>query len=259
MKAFTITLLQASLTWEDPEANRRMFSRMMEGVGERTDLILLPEMFTTGFTMEPEKHYEEPEGATRVFLRQMAATHQAAVAGSCIIRENGRYFNRLLFAKPSGEVVHYDKRHLFRMGEEHLHYSPGSQQVTVTFRDVRIRLFICYDLRFPVWIRSRNEADLLVFVANWPASRREVWKTLLSARALENQAYVAGVNRVGEDGRQIAYAGDSRVISPRGEVMGELPENEEGGITCTLDMEALAAFREKFPVHLDADDFQIIL
>ncbi len=257
MKKFTISLLQFDLQWEDPGVNRGRVERMTAGLKGQTDLILLPEMFTTGFTMEPEKHFEEPEGPTTLFLRQLARDRQAAVAGSCIVREEGRYYNRFLFVTPGGEMYHYDKRHLFRMGEEHLHYAPGERQVTVVYRGVRIKLFVCYDLRFPVWIRSRNDADLLLFVANWPASRRRVWKTLLTARALENQTYVAGVNRVGADGREISYAGDSRVISPRGEVMGELPDNGEGVITATLDMEELRAFREKFPVHLDADEFEI--
>ncbi len=259
MKAFRVTLVQADLRWEDPEANKRHIERLTDGVKDRTDLILLPEMFTTGFTMAPESFAEAPDGATPAYMRALALRHDAAVAGSFIVGEEGRYYNTFLFVPPRGGIVRYDKRHLFRMGEEHRHYTAGRRQVTLLWRGVRIKPFVCYDLRFPVWIRSRADADLLLFVANWPAPRRHVWKTLLTARALENQAYVAGVNRVGSDGRHIAYSGDSRVISPRGEVLGEMPEKEEGIITVALDMEALEQFREKFPVHLDADDFEIRL
>jgi predicted amidohydrolase len=255
----TVSLVQADLRWQDPEANMQMFTEMTSALTGKTDLILLPEMFTTGFTMEPEKFGEAPEGSVHSYLKTLAAARRAAVAGSYIIRDEGRYYNSFLFVTPTGESFRYDKRHLFRMGEEHLHYAAGKRQVVINYKGFRIKPFVCYDLRFPVWIRSRADADLLVFVANWPASRREVWKNLLTARALENQVYVAGVNRVGIDGRDIAYAGDSRVISPRGEVAGELPENEEGVITTALDLDALKAFRAKFPVHLDADEFEIKL
>jgi predicted amidohydrolase len=223
----------------------------------KTHLILFPEMFTTGFTMTPERFGELPGGQTVAYMKKMAALRQAAIAGSYILREKDRFYNAFLFVTPEGESIRYDKRHLFRMGEEHLHYSSGDRQVVINYQGIRIKPFICYDLRFPVWIRSRADADLLLFVANWPASRRAVWKSLLTARALENQVYVAGVNRVGVDGRGITYTGDSRVISPRGEVLAELPENKEGAITYSLDMEALRTFREKFPVHRDADDFEI--
>ncbi len=257
MKNFRISLVQADMRWEDPEANRKLLDKLTIGLTGKTHLILFPEMFTTGFTMAPEGFGEPPGGPTVAYMKKMAAMRQAAVAGSYILRENDRFFNAFLFVTPEGESIRYDKRHLFRMGEEHLHYSPGNRQVVINYKGIRIKPFICYDLRFPVWIRSRADADLLLFVANWPASRREVWKSLLTARALENQVYVAGVNRVGVDGREIAYTGDSRVISPRGEVLAELPENKEGVITASLDMEALEAFRKKFPVHLDADDFEI--
>jgi len=255
---FRLTLLQYDLDWEDVTVNLRRWEERILAWEGRSDLILLPEMFTTGFTMDPAPHAEGPGGRVSRFLHRMARATGAAVAGSLIVREKELYYNRLLFVTPEGEEHTYDKRHLFRMGGEHLHYAPGRERVTLRWRGVRIRPFICYDLRFPVWIRSRNEADLLLFVANWPAARRGVWTTLLAARALENQTYVAGVNRTGTDGRGITYEGESRIISPRGEVLARLG-NEEGAVHAMLDMAALQAFREKFPVHLDADDYRLIL
>ncbi len=253
----TVSLIQFDIAWLQPGDNLRHLNRILRPLAGHTDLILLPEMFPTGFTMEPETWFEEPEGPVYVWLHTVAGHTGACIAGSYIVRDHGEYYNRLLYVFPDGKEVVYDKRHLFRMGEEHLHYASGHERVMIPFRNFRIKPFICYDLRFPVWIRSRNDADLLVFVANWPASRREVWKTLLKARALENQVYVAGVNRTGKDGNGIMHSGDSMVLSPKGEVLASLDTDREGVLTCVLDLQELQQFREKFPVHLDADDFTL--
>ncbi len=259
MRSFTIALVQSDLKWEDPVANRQMFREKVLSVRERIDMFLFPEMFTTGFSMEPERLYEEKEGPTSRFLRELAREAGAAIGGSYIVREEGHFFNRFLWVNPEGEEHTYDKRHLFQMGGEDRHYTPGKKRVTFQWRGVRIRPFICYDLRFPVWIRTRNDADLLLFVANWPAARSSVWTTLLKARALENQVYVAGVNRTGTDGRDISYNGHSLILSPRGGTLASLPPGEEGILVATLDLDELEEFRKKFPVHLDADDFELKL
>ena len=258
MSRLIISLVQFDIKWQQPQENLNRLAGMISPLSGHTDLILLPEMFSTGFTMEPERFYEETEGIAYTWMHKMAGRTGACMAGSYIVRENGRYFNRLLFVSPEGEESIYDKRHLFRMGDEHLFYAAGNKRIVVSCRNFRIKPFICYDLRFPVWTRSRNDADLLIFIANWPESRREVWKTLLIARAIENQVYVAGVNRVGKDGRNISYAGDSMIISPKGEVISSLEVNREGILTSVLDLHELQRFREKFPVHLDGDRFNIV-
>jgi len=257
MSTLTVSLVQFDITWQQPDDNFRRLNRVIHPLTGHTDLIILPEMFSTGFTMDPETWFEEPEGPAYVWLHTMAGRTGACIAGSYIVRDNGKYFNRLLYVFPDGREYVYDKRHLFRMGEEHLHYTPGNQRIVIPFRNFRIKPFICYDLRFPVWIRSRNDADLLIFVANWPANRRNVWNILLKARAIENQMYVAGVNRTGKDGRNISYSGDSAVISPKGEILASLETGREGVLTCSIDLNELQRFREKFPVHLDADDFTL--
>ena len=257
MSRLIVSLVQFDIRWQQPQDNLDRLAEMINPLSGHTDLILLPEMFTTGFTMEPEMFYEEAEGTVYTWMHKLAGKTGTCMAGRYIVRENGRYFNRLLYVSPEGEESIYDKRHLFRMGDEHLHYAAGHKRIVFSCRNFRIKPFICYDLRFPVWTRSRNDADLLIFIANWPESRREVWKTLLKARAIENQVYVAGVNRVGKDGRNISYAGDSMIISPKGEVISSLETNREGILTSVLDLHGLQRFREKFPVHLDADRFNI--
>jgi omega-amidase len=207
---------------------------------------------------------ETMEGATVAWMRDQARSLDAALFGSAIITEGGRYFNRGLFVEPSGRVTSYDKRHLFRFANENEHYAPGQMRVVVEWRGWRILLQVCFDLRFPVFSRSRNIAgrgdyDAVLYVANWPEARRYPWSQLLIARAIENQCYVAGTNRVGMDGKGMHYSGDSVVIDPRGTLIGQVEASHEGVMTVVLDQAALADFREKFPVAMDADDFELRL
>jgi predicted amidohydrolase len=190
-------------------------------------------------------------------MQKMAEEYKCSIAGSMIIGQEGRYFNRLIWMQANGALQFYDKRHLFRMGDEERYYSPGGSLITVQQGPFRIRPLICYDLRFPVWSRNTRDYDILVYVANWPAPRRDVWISLLKARAIENQAYVIGVNRMGKDGMGISYKGDSLVYGPKGNVMGELPPDKAGILLVSLSLDELKAFREKFPVWKDADSFRI--
>jgi len=249
-----VTMIQADLAWQDPIANRRELAAHLRGLAGHTDLIVLPEMFTTGFSMDAAALAEPMDGATIGWLREEAAAVGCAITGSLIVAEGGRHYNRLVWAAPDGGFAHYDKRHLFRMAHEHEHYAAGSERVTVELKGWRICPLVCYDLRFPVWSRNRDDYDVLLYVANWPSRRRTAWSTLLRARAIENVCYVVGVNRVGKDGNGASYAGDSVALDFLGQVLG----GDRGGDfveTVVLDRETLATFRRDFPVHLDADDF----
>ncbi|WP_323149145.1 amidohydrolase [Pseudomonas oryzihabitans] len=251
-----LALLQTELVWHDPTANRAHFEQLLARVGE-TDLVILPEMFTTGFSMESAALAEPADGPTAVWLREQARRIGAVVTGSLIVQdEDGRHRNRLLWATPEGELLHYDKRHLFRMAGEHEHYAPGEQRLVLTLKGWRIRPLICYDLRFPVWSRAQDDTDLLLYVANWPAPRRGHWNRLLPARAIENLCYVAAVNRIGSDGNGHPYAGDSQVLDFQGE-----PLVEAGAVAgifhTTLSAAALAGYRERFPAQRDADAFRL--
>lgn len=258
MSELVITLVQTDLRWEDPQANRQMFDRLLEGVSG-SDLIVLPEMFSTGFTMQVNEAAEPAESSeTLAWMKHKASELDAVITGSLSINSGGRYVNRMYWVTPTGEVSHYDKRHLFRMGEEANHYSAGDQRVIVELKGVRILLSVCYDLRFPVWHRNRgNEYDLLVCVANWPSSRRQVWRTLLQARALENQCYVVGVNRCGKDDNGLHHSGDSALIDYRGETLIDEPADIPFVRTGVIGLESLQRFREKFPAWKDADDFTL--
>ena len=251
-----LSIVQQPLAWQDAAANRAHFSRVLAPLAGTTDLALLPEMFTSGFTMQPEVHAEAADGATRGWMLQQAQLLDSAVGGSVAVNEQGRFFNRFMLATPHGDLYQYDKRHLFRMGGEHRHYSAGGRAQVFEWRGVRICPLVCYDLRFPVWSRRRAELeyDLLTYSANWPAVRRHAWMTLLRARAIENQAFVAGVNRVGDDGSGMAHAGDSVVVDFAGQPLAEL-DDRSGVATVSLDLAALRAWRDKFPAHLDADAF----
>lgn len=254
----TITLVQAGLHWHDPAANRAAFDALLGAHGQPTDLIVLPEMFTTGFSMDAVAQAEGMDGPTVAWLRATAARHDAVVTGSVIIREGENYHNRLLWARPDGTLAHYDKRHLFTFAGEHRTYTAGRAPLVEEWRGWRICPLICYDLRFPVW--SRNPAarpyDLLLYVANWPAVRRQPWQVLLQARALENLAYVAGVNRVGTDGLGHAYAGDSALLDMRGQYLAEAGA-AVGCFTRTLGRANLQDFRQKFPALQDGDAFAL--
>jgi len=258
MNGLRVSLIQQPLLWHEPQANRARFETLLEPLAQRTDLVVLPETFTTGFSMEVEKLGEAVGGATSDWLRRLAAKLEAAVTGSVITRDGDRSYNRLLFALPSGELRHYDKRHLFRMGREHEHFTAGRDAWSVLWRGMRVCPLVCYDLRFPVFSRRRAELDydVLVYVANWPAARAHAWRQLLRARAIENQAYVVGVNRTGPDGRGVAYVGDSAAIDFLGQVLAEA-DDRAALMTVELERAPLLAFREKFPAHLDADRFTL--
>lgn len=264
MKTLNVTLVQAALVWHDAAANRHKLETLLAPLAGRTDLIVLPEMFTTGFTMQPEFVAEDADGPTVDWMRGQAAKLGAVIAGSIATRDEGRYFNRLISMQPDGTYESYDKRHLFRMAHEHDHYTAGERLVIVDVKGWKVRPLVCYDLRFPVWSRNRlggqgvdqGGYDVLVYVANWPERRRYAWQTLIKARAIENLSYCIAVNRVGKDGNGINYTGDSAAIDYLGQPMTEASE-QEFVATVVLDRAALRAFREKFPAHLDADEFQL--
>ncbi len=211
-----VTLVQADLAWENIERNLQQFDRQLNEI-ETTDLIVLPEMFTTGFSMNPKAVAEPMDGQAVNWLLETARRHDADIVGSVAIAEDGRYFNRLIWARPDGTLIHYDKRHLFTYAGEHEHYTPGQAQQLIELKGWSIAPFICFDLRFPVWSRNRGQYDAAIYIASWPARRASHWKTLLPARAIENQSYVIGVNRIGIDGSDLSYDGDSMVIDPLGE------------------------------------------
>ncbi|WP_275545982.1 MULTISPECIES: amidohydrolase [unclassified Pseudomonas] len=251
-----LALIQTTLAWHDPVANRDHFQKLLEQA-RGADLVILPEMFSTGFSMDSAELAEAEEGPTTQWLREQAQRIDAVVCGSLIIQEaDGSYRNRLLWARPDGSLAHYDKRHLFRMAGEHKHYSAGDEQVVLELEGWRVRPLICYDLRFPVWSRDPQGTDLLLYTANWPGARRQHWNRLLPARAIENLCYVAAVNRVGEDGKGHAYTGDSQVLDFQGEALLVAGEGD-GVFRVRLSSEALAAYRERFPAHLDADAFTL--
>ena len=251
-----VTMIQADLAWQDPATNRRNLAAHFRGLAGHTDLIVLPEMFTTGFSMAASSLAETMAGATVGWLREEAAAIGCAITGSLIVEEDGRHFNRLVWATPDGDIAHYDKRHLFRMAREQEHYAAGNRRLVVELKGWRLCPLVCYDLRFPVWSRSRGDYDVLLYVANWPARRRAAWSALLRARAIENVCYVVGVNRMGKDGNGASYSGDSVALDFLGQVLGG---DRDGDFveTVVLDRESLSTFRRDFPAHLDADDFEL--
>jgi omega-amidase len=260
MNTLNVTLVQAALVWHDAAANRRKFEALLAPLAGKTDLVALPEMFTTGFTMQPEQAAEIADGPTVDWMREQAAKIGAVIAGSIATRDAGQHFNRLVCMRPDGTYESYDKRHLFRMAHEHDHYTAGTRQVIVDVKGWKVRPLVCYDLRFPVWSRNQlggaGAYDLLLYVANWPERRRYAWQTLIKARAIENLSYCVAVNCVGRDGNGINYTGDSAAIDFLGQLLTE-PSEQEFVTTVTLDLAALRAFRDKFPAHLDADEFQL--
>ena len=255
MRDLSVTLIQCELAWEQPADNRQQIGNIIAGLDKIPDLIVLPEMFTTGFSMNALANAEKPGGATEQWLRELAQRHDCALTGSIAVQAGEGVYNRMLFATPEG-VQHYDKRHLFRMAGEHKRYRAGQHRVVVTWRGWRILLQVCYDLRFPVFSRNREDYDLAVYVANWPAVRREHWRQLLVARAIENLACVVGVNRVGSDARGLDYSGDSLAIAADGNLIRDM-ENEKGAARVILSGAALRSYRESFPCQLDADSFQL--
>ncbi len=256
-ETLNVAVFQFDQVWEDTGANLAIVDHLLQEIGENTDVVFLPEMFTTGFSMNVADLAQPMNGRTIRWMKDRAAKHQLALCGSLIIRENDECFNRLVFVEPSGILYFYNKRHLFSMGFEDSSFRKGTERLIVDYKGWRICPLICYDLRFPVWARNRNEYDLLVYSANWPQSRDEVWNTLLKARAIENQCYVVGANRNGTDGNTISYSGNSQVIGPKGTVLSSVDGPKSGIIVAALSYSELLGFRASFPVLNDADDFYI--
>lgn len=251
-----IAVFQFDLVWESPADNRAKIDEWLQKASRKMDVVFLPETFSTGFSMNVELA-ESMDGETITWMRERCAEHQLAMCGSLIIKEDGQFFNRLVFVEPSGEVHFYNKRHLFTMADEESHFQQGKERLIVTYKGWRICPLICYDLRFPVWARNRNEYDILVYSANWPESRTEVWNTLLKARAIENQTYVVGANRVGVDGNKILYSGNSQLIDPKGTQLSAIADHHKGIVYAGFSHDELMEFRKKFPVLDDADSFII--
>jgi omega-amidase len=259
MQDLKITLVQTSLVWEDIKANLSTISKSLNHViVGSTDLIILPEMFTTGFTMKAAQFAEKMDGEAVKWMKATAAAKQCVITGSIVIEEDGKYYNRLVWMQADGSYKTYDKRHLFRMANEQKTYTMGDKKLIVNLKGWKICLLICYDLRFPVWSRNQNNYDLLIYVANWPEIRNYPWKQLLIARAIENQCYVAGLNRVGTDGNNMNHSGDSAIMNFKGEIISNIKPFEETISTITLSYSDLQKFREIFRANMDADNFNII-
>lgn len=261
MSTITITTIQTDLCWEDKSANLQMLEQKINSIKERTEIIVLPEMFSTGFSMHPERLAETMDGESLQWMKRVAAAKKIALTGSIIIKENDQCFNRLIWMLPNGQYGFYDKRHLFAFAGEDQHFTGGTQRLIASIKGWRVNLLVCYDLRFPVWARQQSstkepEYDLLIYVANWPEKRSVAWKTLLQARAIENQCYVVGVNRVGKDGNDISYSGESMIVDPLGDILYQ-KKDEEDIFTMVLQKDQLQTIREKFPFWKDADQFII--
>jgi omega-amidase len=291
MSTLTITTIQSNLHWEDKAANLQLFEEKIRQLQQRTEIVILPEMFSTGFSMQTEKLAEQMDGPTVTWMKKLSAERKIILTGSLIIEENGNYYNRLVWMLPNGQYGYYDKRHLFGYGQEDQHYTPGNKRLIASVKGWKINLLVCYDLRFPVWSRQKPahaeladlvasemeahdfpvappqeagssitehgpEYDVLVYVANWPERRNHAWKTLLQARAIENQCYVVGVNRVGNDGNGIYHSGDTMIVDAMGSVLYTKPHDEDV-FTITLQKESLEEVRNKLPFLKDADRFLI--
>jgi predicted amidohydrolase len=252
------TIVQCGLKWEERDANLAHISALLDEASSDSGIVILPEMFTTGFTMNPEPLAEGMDGPAVTWMKERSAAGSYALCGSLIIGDEGRYFNRLVFVTPDGQVTYYDKRHLHTMSGEHTVYNRGNKRVIVSYREFNFNLLVCYDLRFPVWSRNRGDTDVIVYSANWPSVRSSVWKALLVARAIENQCYVIGVNRVGENPDGTKYTGDSAIISPKGELLASLDPGAEGVVSAMLSREVLDRYREDMPIWRDADPFELL-
>jgi len=263
MSSLTLTIIQTDLVFENKAANLERLKTKIENIEQRTEIVVLPEMFSTGFSMQPQLFAETMEGETVQWMKDIAETNKIIVTGSIIIEKDGQYFNRLIWMLPNGQLGYYDKRHLFAYGEEDKYYTGGNKRLIASVKGWKINLLICYDLRFPIWSRQQSgvnetEYDLLIYVANWPERRSHAWKTLLCARAIENQCFVVGVNRVGKDNKSIYHSGNSLVIDPLGQVLYHMAD-EEDVFTITLQKEDLDKAKTQFPFWRDADDFTINL
>lgn len=256
MEDLRVTLIQSALVWENPEANRQHFAQRIAQLEEPTDLIILPEMFTTGFTMNNAPLAETMDGPTLQWMREMAQQSGAVVTGSFIAKEDGHFYNRLVWMQPDGAYQHYDKRHLFTLAGEDNYYTPGQQRLLVEWKGWKIMPLICYDLRFPVWSRNVERYDLLIYVANFPERRAYAWQQLLIARAIENQCYTIGVNCVGVDGKENSYSGDSALHDYEGQTVYRITHAEDV-FTTTLNASGQQTFREKLAFLEDQDGFVI--
>lgn len=259
--SLTFTIIQTALFWEDVDANLEQLTQKINTISTTTEIIVLPEMFSTGFSMQPEKFAETMEGKTVNWMRQTAIYKRVILTGSLMIEENGQYFNRLIWMLPNGQFSYYNKRHLFGYANEEKHYTAGKKRLIAQVKGFKINLQICYDLRFPVWARQQTsnepEYDILLYVANWPERRNNAWKTLLTARAIENQCYVVGVNRIGNDGNNIYHSGDSMVVNAMGETLYHKAHDEDI-FTITLEKESLEKIRTIIPFLKDADVFRLL-
>ncbi len=255
MENLKITIIQPDIIWEDVRANLNKYPVLLEKT-EDTDIIIFPEMFTTGFSMHPEKLFETMEGISIQWMKKTAKENNASVLGSLIIKDNNKFYNRAVWVFPNGEIDFYDKRHLFSLGQEQLHYSPGNIKTIIEYKGWRFCPLICYDLRFPVWSRNTENYDVLIYMANWPSPRQHHWKSLLVARAVENQSYCIGVNRTGNDGAGLNYAGDSVMIKPDG--TATFLDSNEIQQTFEISYSDLQDYRRKFPFLVDRDRFQIL-
>jgi omega-amidase len=262
MEDLKISLIQSDLAWENPLQNIADFDKKIAGISENTDIIILPETFNTGFSIKPEKCAETMEGSTVKWMQQKAKEKNAVIVGSLLINDEGGVFNRMVWMQPDGNCFTYDKRHLFRMSDEFRLMDGGKKRTIVTYKGWNINLLICYDLRFPVWSKNtytagKYEFDLMICVANWPAARSHIWQTLLRARAIENQTYIVGVNRIGKDGAETEYSGDSMIIDPMGNILLQANASVEETHSLSLLKNFLEEFRGKFTVGLDWDKFSI--
>lgn len=254
-----LSLVQSDLIWGDVKSNLEQFTQQLSVLKGKSDLIVLPEMFTSGFMMSGKEEISSYADMTVSWMSEQAKYLGSYIMGSFIVKDADFFYNRMYTVSPDGDISTYDKRHLFRMGNEHEHFAGGIEKGILSIGEWRIRPIVCYDLRFPVWSRNQQDYDLLVCVANWPDARRDVWNTILKARALDNQSFVAGVNRVGTDGMNLAYAGDSALIDARGKVLAKCDDYKSTIQTTHISLNELRSFREKFPVYLDADDFEVKL
>lgn len=259
MQDLIITTIQTQLFWEDIRQNLEHFDKKINEITSHTDIVILPEMFTTGFTMSPNKLAEDHGGKGLQWMLNKSKEKTCVIVGSISVKENNNYYNRLYWVNPDGTYEFYDKRHLFRMGNEHQYYTAGDKKLIIDYKGWKICPLVCYDLRFPVWSRNakNNIYDVLIYVANWPEVRAYPWKQLLIARAIENQAYVIGVNRIGEDGNKISHSGDTAVINPRGEMINQSLAHQDKTATISLSYSYLEEFRKVFPVMLDGDEFEM--
>jgi len=262
MSALSITTIQTNLIWEDKAANLYALEQKINSIQDPTEIVVLPEMFSTGFSMQPSLFAETMEGETLNWMKKVSTQNKIILTGSIIIEEDGKYYNRLIWMLPNGEYGYYDKRHLFAFGQEDKFYNAGNKRLIAQVKGFKINLQVCYDLRFPVWARQQNksggmEYDVLIYIANWPEKRSHAWKTLLCARAIENQCYVVGVNRVGTDGNNIYHSGNSLVIDPLGQVLYHMSDDEDVN-TVTISKDYLNEVREKFPFWKDGDGFSLV-